>query len=628
MNYRWIAVGILVLAGLAACLPVDERQESLGNGENLKKSYIQSNSPGIAEDPLESPWFIKNTESAKKARITPVHQQALIKTESDKEILEEFELVEDETGKIQITPKPEPDRNKSRREPVFKKQLQPEKKSRPVEKCIILRQIQFNEDEIFTPAEQKKLSQKYLKQCVNQQMIKRVLSDVSAYYMAQDYITTKAYLTPQNISSGILKITVIKGVIEKIRFEDPHASDWQIKTAFAFIEGEPLNIRDLENALENVNRLPSNNASFQLLPGKEQGGTVVLIKNQKSFPARINLGISGDGTEENTDVTARIELDNLLDLNDILTLSYNGSKIQKEYQATRGYELNYTFPVGSFLYELLYSKSEYRQEVSGMNGRYLSEGETISKKLKVNKVLARSQKHKFDAKASITEKSTENYFEGSLIDVSSYKTAAAQADFVHTWLNRGGQLTSSFSYFQGLDWFGARKDSENVEEDHEETAKFQFQKYTLDFNLMHYLTQDSSPLSINSNLHVQHSEDVLHSSNQLVVGSDYTVRGYKDRSLSGSSGWYLKSDLKKTLNAGYSQALLQNTSFYFGYDIGEIKCEAAYKDTCGTIQGTALGLTTSGKHFSSEFVWSKALAEIGEDFDDSILFRYSLNFSF
>jgi hemolysin activation/secretion protein len=625
----------------------------LSNSETEKEDNKITTNAQIDGDEQEKPVTPLPRQSSVENKLSPTDNGVLqkIKTPPDRKkasrkklpppinleeteelILDDFEIKEmEEKGKekkLMIIKKGKP-LSKESKTTKNTKPLKQIKKTEGKKKCTQFNQIILSKQKILNRDEQKQIFLKYLGKCIEAKAIKALLADISALYTAKGYITTKAYLLPQNISSGTIKLKVITGFIEEIAFADQTVSNWQIKTAFAWMIGEPLNIRDLESGLENISRLPSNDPTFTLLPGKSRGGTKVVIKNKKSLPARVSFGVTGEGSgEKNQSLTAKIEYDNLLNLNDILTLSYNGSRIQREYQGNNGYELNYSFPVGSLLFGIVLSTTSYKQEVIGLNDTYLSSGNTYARKLSVNKTLSRGIQNRFDLKTSITHRATKNYFEEELIEVSSYKTSVAQMDLIHIYNMSVARINSRISYFRGLDWFGARKDSDVVEVDFDKGPKFQFSKYVFDLNSLFYPTRNRSTWSINSNFHLQTSNDMLHSANQLIVGNSYTVRGYNRRHLIGNQGWYLKNDLKRGFNIGLSGNYLNRFSLYAGFDTGEILCGESEIDNCGKIDALAVGFTTSGNNLTSELTWSKPLTAIGKDFKYSQVFRYSIFFRY
>lgn len=495
--------------------------------------------------------------------------------------------------------------------------------------CIKLKQISLSNNDILDQHTQEKILQIYYGNCLDQVLIKDILSTISQFYMDKGYITTKPYLKEQDILDGQLDIEILEGKVESIIHDETNSSSSKIATAFIFQEGEVLNLRDLETSLEMVNRVSSSDAKFEIEPGTKQGDSVVRIKTQSSFPLHLQLGVSGSRSlnDKNPNLSGVLTFDNPLNLNDILKFTYNGSRIQKQYQSTTGKEINYSFPLGSYLLEFIQSYSSYNQGVYGINDLYLAQGDTVGSQIQISKVLTRDQSNKFELKGSIYHKDTQNYFANQLIEVLSYKTTLANLDLIHTYLQPWGQVATTYSYFQGKDWFGARDDGySSLESDYETDAKLEFKKYTLGSTLIYYFSDNTYQL--NSTFHLQYSKNYLYNNDQISIGSDYTVRGYGDSSLVGNNGFYLHNDLIKSFEIGLDDTFLKTISPYIGFDYGKIRCQKDNSETCGTLYGAAIGVKTAADTLSTNFMWSRGLKKLSSSYEKDTYFRFDITFNF
>ena len=370
-----------------------------------------------------------------------------------------------------------------------------------------------------------------------------------------------------------------------------------------------------------INRVPSINAKFEITPGSKQGSSIVRIIEDKSFAYHLQIGATDEGNIEDGDpyLTAIASIDNLFEISDILTFKLNGSKIQKEYQGNKALELNYTFPLGSFLYEMVYFKYEYDSEIVGLNDIYHASGETRGGKFKINKTFYRNQKNKFKITIGVEYKNTKNFFSNALIEVSSYKTALAQVDLLHTNMQSWGQIISRYGFYAGTDWFGARDDSYFANLDSSNQAKLQFKKHTLDTNIYFSFTDKS--YQINSNIHAQYTNDFLYDNNKLSIGSYYTVRGYT-ASLYGNRGIYIHNNLIKTFYPNLSNKFFQTLLPSIGFDYGYIDCQDDNKNSCGDLSGATIALKTNSKFVTIDLALSKSLIKI-KNLENDTVFRYN-----
>lgn len=495
--------------------------------------------------------------------------------------------------------------------------------------CVKFKAIYIDEQQLFTLKEQKSLLKSYLGHCIDAKTIKALITEVDNFYTGNGYITTKPYLKPQDINNGSITISVMTGIIENIINNKTQQADSKITTAFINQKNKPLNLRDIETALEMINRVPSVDAKFKIKPSKQKSASIIEVDVSETLPYHFSIGVSGEGdlNNENLDLNAILSVDNLFGINDILSITVNGSGLQQQYQSTDGKEINYSFPIGSYLIDLTSANTSYHQGIVGLNQTYLANGDTKSKRLKISKILARDKRNKYQALFSIYHKDTKNYFTDQPLEVSSYKTTLAQIDLIHTYLQNWGWLNTTYSYYQGVGWFSARDDGYiSVEPDLLNTAILEFKKFSIDSSLLYYF-QDKS-YSLNSNFHLQHTKNTLYDNDKLTVGSSSTVRGYDSSNLFGNNAWYIKNDLSKSIEVNLHSKLLKTITPFIGLDYGKVKCESGNTNNCGEIAGTAIGFKTSSDNLSTDFTWSYPLKNLEQNFEKEQLFAFNTNWKF
>src|SRR5690606_4835287 len=102
------------------------------------------------------------------------------------------------------------------------------------------------------------------------------------------------------LKDGLLEVLVVEGRLESLVPADTDGealSDRQLRWAFPANNDEPLNLRDLEQGLENLNRLSQNHSSMDLEPGQQPGYTRVVVKNQRSRGLTGGVGVNNSGSE-------------------------------------------------------------------------------------------------------------------------------------------------------------------------------------------------------------------------------------------------------------------------------------------------------------------------------------------
>ena len=115
--------------------------------------------------------------------------------------------------------------------------------------------------------------------CITPGLIGSALERLNGYFLDAGFVTTRAYITPQDLKTGTLEITVVEAYDRSyIRLNDNTAEDRRrIRMAFAAKPGDILNINDIDQGLAQINRLQSVVATLNLVPGSEAGQTIVQI---------------------------------------------------------------------------------------------------------------------------------------------------------------------------------------------------------------------------------------------------------------------------------------------------------------------------------------------------------------
>ena len=160
--------------------------------------------------------------------------------------------------------------------------------------------------------------------------------------MARGFSTSRIVVPEQNLSSGELRLVLQIGYIGTVRFAE--GSDmlyW--KNLFPFHEGDILNVRDIEQGIEQAKRLPSQDISVKLLPSDQPQRTdvVLTVKRGKNFYSTISVDDSGLEDTGKLQWYTSIGIDQPFHKNDLLRIGMNLDGAQDGYEkGTRGHNIS------------------------------------------------------------------------------------------------------------------------------------------------------------------------------------------------------------------------------------------------------------------------------------------------
>lgn len=135
-----------------------------------------------------------------------------------------------------------------------------------------------------------------LRRCLGASGVGVVAQRAQQALLARGFVTSRVMVEPQDLNEGRLALTLIPGRIRQVRFADAAAAHTTTRNALPAEPGDVLNLRDIEQALENFKRVPSVKADIQIVPGDEPGLSDLLIDWTQGHPVRLSLSVDDSGS--------------------------------------------------------------------------------------------------------------------------------------------------------------------------------------------------------------------------------------------------------------------------------------------------------------------------------------------
>lgn len=460
--------------------------------------------------------------------------------------------------------------------------------------CREIKTITINGAPQLPSAARAAITEKFTNRCLNVGDIEAILAELTRYYIDRGFVTTRAYLPPQDLSQGLLEILIIEGVVDKVLIQDGGAKSVSVGNVFPGVEGKLLNLRDLEQGIDQINRLRSNNARLDIQPGEKPGESVVVVHNQPKFPLHFFVSVDNQGSESTgrTQTGATISADNLLSLNESLVLTHRESTPgDKDRKFSNSDSLSLNIPFGYTTLSLATSRSRYVSEIrvpSGLN--LIASGNSKNDSVRLDRVVFRDQSSRAALSAMVTTKESRNFLDYQLLGVSSRNLTVFDIDGNYNTGLLGGVLTLDLGYARGLNGLGALNDPGYLPKDSPH-AQFGKIKYGLSFSRpFRLLGRDAS---FSSQLSGQKAQDVLYGSEQITIGGLYSVRGFVRNTLAGDDGYYWRNELSVRQPVTVAGETV-SARVYVGIDTGRVSNRAPNIPE-GSLTGMAVGVSTAWK---------------------------------
>jgi hemolysin activation/secretion protein len=171
----------------------------------------------------------------------------------------------------------------------------------------------------------------FIGQCVGAQGVAWLIERTQKILVDRGFVTSRIFATQQDVSQGTLALTLIPGRIRAIRMADPVDPRANLSNALPMQAGDILNLRDIEQALENLKRVPTAEADIQIEPAQGQGAQLgdsdLVVSYHQPFPLRLTVNADDSGTKATGRYqgSVTVSYDNALTLNDLFYVTNTNS---------------------------------------------------------------------------------------------------------------------------------------------------------------------------------------------------------------------------------------------------------------------------------------------------------------
>jgi hemolysin activation/secretion protein len=504
---------------------------------------------------------------------------------------------------------------------------EPDPQTVPSPACFEIDRIEVQGADLLSSETQHALTRQYLHRCLGVIQFNHLLRDITAHYLERGWVTSRAYLPQQNLASGDLLIQVIEGRLEGVHGAAGGVTSRELAMAFPGQPGAVLDLREIEQMVDQLNRLPSRRTSVELTPGRSVGSSNVQVSDSPQKPWRVSLLRNNSGQKSTGEQQWGMALawDNPLGLADQFNLRANHDAQSDSARSADNALLNYNVPWGWWNFNYSYSRNHYRSTLQAEAQRFTYSGNSQSHQLQAERVIHRDALSKTSLSAGIAHMRTESYARNTFLGGSSPRITEAQFG-----INHGRRLGGAFINLDvGLQQGIGALDAQSARSPRLGAPSSRYRKYTATASyLLPFRLWDES-FTFTSLATGQRSEDVLYNAQRMSIGGHTSVRGFKDQYLSGDTGGYWRNELRwsRPVAWDWMRPAFADYGAALAYDQGVISHTRHAGDQHGRLSGNALELFARGRHLSMALTFAHSQQRsAGVERDSPAYFHVELTF--
>ncbi|MEH1911617.1 MAG: ShlB/FhaC/HecB family hemolysin secretion/activation protein [Nostoc sp.] len=208
---------------------------------------------------------------------------------------------------------------------------------------IVVQRFEVVGSTVFSPEELAQATAEFTKRPISLTEVYQARSKITDLYIKNGYITSGAYIPPQTIQSGVVKIQVVEGKLEDIQVTGTRRLNPNyVRSRLAIATSPPLNRQRLLEALQLLQLNPLiQNVSAELSAGSRNGVSLLEVKisEAKTFSSQIILDNGRSPSVGSFRRRLQLNEANLLGFGDGLSLGYTNT------DGSNSFDASYTLPL-------------------------------------------------------------------------------------------------------------------------------------------------------------------------------------------------------------------------------------------------------------------------------------------
>ena len=476
--------------------------------------------------------------------------------------------------------------------------------------CLQIDRVDIQDAPSITASEMQLLVAGFEGRCLGLAEFDQVLETVTLAYVDRGLILSRAYLPEQDLKSGTLEIRVVEGSLSSIRINGEDRPYWA-GMVFPGLVGKPVNIRDTEQGLDQIEGMPRWTANLAFTPSETSPGDSILDVTAGT-PKRTEFRLSSNnrGTEATgawiTALSANTA--NLFGINETWDISIsksvnpNAFAFADDGDTNRSASLGFAVPYGRWSIDYGYSFSDYELTIPGAIDLINTDGAVRSHALTVDYLLDRDETTKQVLGVSLVRAENENFIQDVRIDASSRTLTGLKLSYGRSNPIWSGSFDGTVYIERGLRAFGGQNGDSLP--DGAPEPQYLLAGFNADYARG---LGKTNQLTWSTTLSGQYSEDRLYGTQAFSIGGVSTVRGSRTSLASGSSGVVWRNELDYRVTEDLSD-FIQAASFYAAIDYGRVFGQEPVDVRSGHALGGVFGIKFRNTTYNFDVSYQEILS--------------------
>jgi hemolysin activation/secretion protein len=443
-----------------------------------------------------------------------------------------------------------------------------------------------------------------LGECTSTSQIDDVLRIITNRYISDGYITSRALRSPTKEPSGTLEILVIEGRLAKISAPNDNQRpryDSELISAFPGMKGRHLNLRDIEQGVDQLARLSGSDPQIDIVPGELPATSDLVVRRRISAPwVRPSVTINNDGSASTgrQQATVSIDIDSPFGAADFWSFYYIRDLNREAERGALGYGAFYSLPYGYTTLILSGGRYQYTSVLQSNDLAFLNTGDSINGSIGFDHLLYRDGKTKLSVSANLSFYDTVNRIQDIRLSTNSYRVISGEISFRAQRRVGDGLILAEIGLTRGFNIFGA-----NAADIGPGSDGLKFRKIDASLAYQSRMEILGVPTDYSSTFRGQVALDPLLPAERFSVGGSSTVRGFRDDGISGQRGFAFRQQLSVGLFKLFTDTRANSATqlaAIFGYDAGGILPKRGDSFERGFLQSSIVGLRMINRRLQAE----------------------------